>query len=151
MDSPLLSYILYENSRELRSVQVNVLKAIKTTREFAYLSVETRQCYYPHEKTLRHFSAYSEANCGLECAWEFAKTKCHCVPWYLKRFYPQWNTCLVEKVFFFFFHSAPTFVIVLFFSFSVLWHGLLQQCSGPPLPRNRQQVHEILPQGLRVH
>ena len=52
-----------------------------------------RGCLYPNEKTLQVFPKYSQENCGLECAWQYALEKCDCVPWYLAKLFPQARFC----------------------------------------------------------
>ena len=54
-----------------------------TTKEFRNMDAKTRECFYPDEIKLKYFPVYSEPNCLLECAWDFAFEKCKCVPWFL--------------------------------------------------------------------
>jgi amiloride-sensitive sodium channel len=42
---------------------------------------EKRRCYFATERHLRHFSIYTQQNCGLECFTNYTLQKCGCV-WY---------------------------------------------------------------------
>ena len=66
---------------------------MKTTSAFKGMGIERRHCLYPNEKELEFFSQYSEANCALECAWKRARMECNCVPWFLKRLFPNDVMC----------------------------------------------------------
>ncbi len=63
------------------------------TNEFRAMAPQKRNCFYPEEKQLKHFPAYSEPNCVLECAWYYAANKCECTPWFLHLHHPDVNTC----------------------------------------------------------
>jgi hypothetical protein len=63
------------------------------TPDIRDMSVTSRQCLFPDERTLKFFPVYSEPNCAVECAWERAKNSCVCVPWFLERYYPDSNIC----------------------------------------------------------
>ncbi len=63
------------------------------TTEFKAMGPMKRNCLYPEEKELTHFPIYSEPNCVLECAWNYAAKKCNCAPWFLYSHFPEVNTC----------------------------------------------------------
>jgi Amiloride-sensitive sodium channel len=51
--------------------------------EVKQMSIQRRNCYLEHEKTLELFQVYSKQNCQHECqSFEFAR-RCGCVPFYL--------------------------------------------------------------------
>lgn len=70
--------------------------ALKTTPEFRTLNPEKRECLFPDEKVLMFFPEYSEPSCMLECAWNRARDKCGCVPWFLGEHYPDSPMCEVR-------------------------------------------------------
>ena len=67
--------------------------SVKTTNDFKSMGIERRNCLFPDEKELDFFPEYSEANCALECAWKRARMECNCVPWFLKRLFPEDSMC----------------------------------------------------------
>ncbi len=75
------------------SVKVKVDYMEEGTDEFKAMPPERRRCFYPQEKTLRHFEVYSESNCMLQCAWEDAVEACSCVPWFLYEKFPNVHMC----------------------------------------------------------
>jgi Amiloride-sensitive sodium channel len=51
--------------------------------EVRKMSIQRRNCYLEHEKTLKLFQVYSKQNCEHECqSFAFAR-QCGCVPFYL--------------------------------------------------------------------
>ncbi len=66
---------------------------VEGTDEFRAMAPLKRNCLYPEEEKLKHFPAYSEPNCVLECAWQHAAIKCGCAPFFLHSHHPEVNTC----------------------------------------------------------
>lgn len=45
----------------------------------------SRQCYFEHERYLRYFKVYTQANCELECLTNYTMFKCNCVTFTMPR------------------------------------------------------------------
>lgn len=59
---------------------INVKPEMMTTAlELAKYSVETRQCYFNSDRSLRFFKYYSQSNCEFECLTNFTLLACDCV------------------------------------------------------------------------
>ena len=48
-----------------------------------------RNCYFPHEKSLKLYRNYSQANCLFECQTDYARSQLDskCTPWYFPGMY----------------------------------------------------------------
>jgi acid-sensing ion channel, other len=51
--------------------------------EVKKMSIERRQCYLQHEKSLKFFKVYTKKNCEIECLSSMMVRTCGCVPFYV--------------------------------------------------------------------
>lgn len=50
-----------------------------------------RECYFPHERTLKFFKIYSSLNCKLECLANYTYYYCGCVSFFMPRMYLKYE------------------------------------------------------------
>ena len=74
------------------SIKVSFTTLSRITEDLESMDPSKRDCFYPEEKELSMFPAYSRANCELGCAWERAKRVCGCVPWFLMGRRQEWGS-----------------------------------------------------------
>ncbi|KAH8387433.1 hypothetical protein KR093_007037 [Drosophila rubida] len=70
---------------------------ITTSTGIAEYHPQRRQCFLSHERLLRFFKIYSEANCQLECLANFTLNKCGCVKFSMPRTLDM-PVCSEEKI-----------------------------------------------------
>jgi acid-sensing ion channel, other len=65
------------------------------SNEVKRMSIERRNCYFEHEKSLELFKAYSKTNCDHECQSFAFAFHCGCVPFYLLK-QPKEEFCTIK-------------------------------------------------------
>lgn len=89
--------VVYETSAShkprRRQIRVAPTYVVKTTEEFRSMKPARRNCHFPDEVPMHYFPEYSESNCILECYWRKAAGRCGCVPWFVKKAFPESPLC----------------------------------------------------------
>nr|CAI5820363.1 unnamed protein product [Callosobruchus analis] len=56
---------------------------ILTSTSVKMYNPKNRECYFPHEKTLKYFKIYTSMNCKLECLTNYTLYYCGCVNYFM--------------------------------------------------------------------
>ena len=58
-------------------------KIVEASKDFKKFDAKTRSCRFNYETEGFHFlQHYSKAGCEMECALQYAKKVCMCLPWF---------------------------------------------------------------------
>lgn len=58
---------------------------IKTAEGLTTYQPHIRQCFFNHERSLKHFQVYTQKNCEFECLVNFTLSRCNCVKFSMPR------------------------------------------------------------------